>query len=85
MTKIIIEFVYPPIPMRHCDWSAHFDGDEERADLIGWGATEAEALADLARIHEERREALEEDDDYDEQWYEDQQRIRDAREGFDND
>lgn len=52
---IITEFVYPPIPLRNFDWSAvtdDYDGadiDENTSsrDPIGWGATEAEAIADL--------------------------------------
>lgn len=48
--KIITTFVYPPIPIRSLDWSAHFDGDEPDDDghmLVGRGATEGEAIQDL--------------------------------------
>lgn len=48
--KIITTFVYPPIPVRCCDWQAHFDGDEPNDDgqmLVGRGATEQEAIDDL--------------------------------------
>lgn len=45
MRKIITTHVYPPIPDRRNDWSAHFDGEEE--GLAGWGRTEAEAVEDL--------------------------------------
>lgn len=44
----------PPIPWRGADWSATF-GDYDLGDLIGTGATEAEAIADLmqeAELHE---------------------------------
>ena len=44
--KIVTSFVYPPIPWREIDWSAHYDGDEE-SGFRGWGKTEAEAIADL--------------------------------------
>lgn len=50
--KIITEFVYPPIPIRSFDWSAVFDGYEPD-EPIGWGATEAEAIADLQSLVEE--------------------------------
>ena len=52
--KIITRNVYPPIPDRRYDWTAYRDGEEEHA---GWGATEAEAIADLERLDQERAEA----------------------------
>jgi hypothetical protein len=39
-----------PIPDRRCDWTAWYDNDEPDDDgkmLCGFGATEAEAIADL--------------------------------------
>ena len=39
-------YVMPPIPMRDHDWCACIDGQEEDGPY-GWGATEAEAIADL--------------------------------------
>lgn len=48
--KIITTFVYPPIPVRNCDWSAHLDGDEPDDDgrmTVGRGETEADAIKDL--------------------------------------
>lgn len=48
--KIITTFVYPPIPIRSCDWQAHYDGDEPNGDgqmRTGSGATEQEAIQDL--------------------------------------
>jgi hypothetical protein len=47
-------YVYPPIPTRRFDWCAWVDGHEE--GRIGYGATEAEATANL-------REQLDEEDD----------------------
>ena len=44
--KIVTHHVYPPIPMRQFDWSAVTD-DYEPEHPIGWGSTEAEAIADL--------------------------------------
>jgi hypothetical protein len=44
--KIIFEYVYPPIPIRCCDWSAVLDG-YEGGDPIGYGATKEAAQADL--------------------------------------
>lgn len=52
--KIITKYDPPPIPWRGADWSATF-GDYDLGDLIGMGATEAEAIADLMReaeLHE---------------------------------
>ena len=42
--------VYPAIPDRRWDWSACRDPESH---VIGWGATEAEALADFARFEAE--------------------------------
>ena len=39
-------YVHPPIPIRTSDWCACIDGQEEDGPY-GWGATEAEAIADL--------------------------------------
>lgn len=49
--RILTSHVRPPIPVRHFDWSAHYDGQEE--GLYGWGRTEAEAIADLKALAEE--------------------------------
>jgi len=54
--KIITRHVHPPIPAdMGFDWCAFHDGDEEQGNY-GWGCTEAEALADLARLDQERAE-----------------------------
>jgi len=53
--KIRTEFVYPPIPHRNMDWRAVTDDYDCDCDQdgyfsthpVGWGATEAEAIADL--------------------------------------
>lgn len=44
--NIILTHHRPPIPVRSFDWSAYRDGYDE-GDLIGWGATKEEAIADL--------------------------------------
>ena len=44
--KIIITYDPPPIPMRLADYSARREGCDE-ADPIGYGSTEAIAIADL--------------------------------------
>jgi hypothetical protein len=44
--KIITTHVYPPIPWRQFDWSAHYDGEEEDGPY-GWGATPEKAVAEL--------------------------------------
>jgi hypothetical protein len=51
--KIRTTHVYPPIPMRNFDWLAvddeTYDGapDSRSRNQIGYGRTEAEAVADL--------------------------------------
>lgn len=43
------EFVCPPIPIRQFDWSAFDDDDcmcSECHPIVGYGATEQEAIAD---------------------------------------
>lgn len=52
---IVTHHVYPPIPMREFDWSATRDGYEP-GDAIGWGKTEAEAIADLHTAEDDARE-----------------------------
>ena len=44
MRKIIVDYVYPPIPIRSFDYAAYFDGEEER---VGYGATPREAIEEL--------------------------------------
>lgn len=53
--KIVTSFVYPPIPIRTCDWAAYFDDDEPNDEgqmQIGRGRTEADAIADLLEQEE---------------------------------
>ena len=45
--KIRTENVYPPIPVRHWDWSAVDDNTYEPGCPIGWGRTEQAAIDDL--------------------------------------
>jgi hypothetical protein len=49
--KIVTEHVYPPIPYRSADWSAT-RGDYDLGAKVGWGSTEAEAVADLLELEE---------------------------------
>mgnify|MGYP003662204983 CR=1 FL=1 len=44
--KIITNFVNPPVPARHFDWSATRESYDE-GDLIGTGSTEQAAIEDL--------------------------------------
>lgn len=53
--KIIVEFGNPPIPSRNFDYHAFFDGYEP-GDLVGFGATEDAAKADLLKQSEEDAE-----------------------------
>lgn len=52
--NIKTHYVHPPIPTRNCDWCAVdddvYDGAEDAhpsCRLVGYGATEQEAIADL--------------------------------------
>ncbi len=50
--KINASFIHPPIPDRRYDWAAtwdDYDGAEDSSNRghIGYGRTEAEAIADL--------------------------------------
>lgn len=58
MNKIVTVFEYPPIPDRRFDWRAYHEGEEE-LNHCGWGPNEAEALADLRRLDEERADERE--------------------------
>lgn len=49
MRKIVTEYVRPPIPFCDLDWRAVYS-DYEPGDPMGWGETEAEAMADLVLI-----------------------------------
>jgi hypothetical protein len=49
MRKIVTEYVYPPIPIRTCDWIAHFDDPE---GLYAYGATKQEAVEELLELAE---------------------------------
>lgn len=61
--KITTSYYPPPIPTRDCDWSAidsdTYDGapDSPNRHQVGYGATEAEAIADLRQMLEDN-EAL---------------------------
>lgn len=48
--EIIVDFVYPPIPIREFDWFAYFDGDEPNDDgdmMHGYGKTPLDAIVAL--------------------------------------
>lgn len=48
--KIITTNVFPPIPTRAFDWSAHWESREEGP--YGYGPTEAEAIRDLTENYD---------------------------------
>ena len=60
--KIVTEHVYPPIPIRQFDWAAHDDNyeppdsDGVGGGIVGWGRTEAEAIADYLQLVEDEQE-----------------------------
>jgi len=64
--KIVTSFIHPPIPIRTVDWCAWFDGEEE-GGVVGYGATEADAIEDLlwedGMADEADRERLQEIED----------------------
>ena len=49
--KIRTEYIHPPVPCRSYDWCAYdedtYDGAEDSECVMGWGATEQEAIDDL--------------------------------------
>lgn len=45
--KVITTYVEPPIPINIYDWQAQFVGQESPEDMVGHGATEAEAIENL--------------------------------------
>jgi len=45
--KIVVDVVYPPIPLRNFDYRAHVEGYDEETGICGWGATPEAAIADL--------------------------------------
>jgi hypothetical protein len=56
-----------PIPIRGYDWSAtydDYDGAEDSANrhMVGFGATEIDAIQDLERLHNEMMECAEDDE-----------------------
>ena len=51
--QIKTSHIYPPIPIRSYDWMAYVDGHEEDTWLQGYGATEAQAIAELQERIEE--------------------------------
>lgn len=55
MSLIKTDHIRPPIPSRNFDWTAWYDGDDEHGP-IGFGATEAEAIADLHAWTDDERE-----------------------------
>jgi hypothetical protein len=55
MRKIITDYVCPPIPTSRYDWCAWFEDDEPDSHgnmLVGWGATEEDAIEDLRECSE---------------------------------
>ena len=52
--RVRTQCVCPPIPLRHFDWCAWVDGEEEGP--VGWGPTEDIALEDLADKMEEAQD-----------------------------
>ena len=61
--RIVTEYWAKPIPDRSFDWSAvdddTYDGAEDSSNRnhVGYGRTEAEAIADLRRLLDELTEA----------------------------
>jgi len=49
--KIIVDYVYPPIPVRIFDYVAYYDGCEEEGPY-GYGRTKQEAIDELREASE---------------------------------
>lgn len=54
--NITTRHVFPPIPDRRFDWVAYYEGEEE-AGGYGYGATEAEAIADFNENYRDEHDA----------------------------
>jgi len=55
--EILINFVYPPIPIREFDWCATWDNDEPNDNgqmLHGYGRTPLDAIRELLDETENR-------------------------------
>lgn len=50
MSRIATKNICPPIPIRQFDWVAFVEGDEEDNALHAHGATELEAVRNLAEL-----------------------------------
>jgi len=51
--KLVMHELRPPIPVRHYDWTAYLDGDDENPHLRGFGETPRDALLDLLVVQED--------------------------------
>jgi hypothetical protein len=51
LPRVIVTFVYPPIPIRTCDYQAHYEGEEDERMATGHGRTAADAVVDLIENH----------------------------------
>ena len=64
--KIITQYMPKGFPIRDFDWSAvrdDYDGAEDSSNrnMVGYGSTRAEAIADLERLYQEDREYREQE------------------------
>lgn len=50
--RIVVEYVYPPIPDRQFDYAAT-RGDYDLGARVGWGPTELAAINDLLELEDE--------------------------------
>jgi len=58
--KVITQFVNPPVASLIYAWQAMFKGQEEPGDLVGHGATQGEAVANLyEQLHEDALDTVE--------------------------
>lgn len=51
--EIEVEFFYPPIPYRGCDYSARYASDQSDNPALGWGETRDGAIADLIEQYDQ--------------------------------
>ena len=50
--KIVVHFVYPPIPIRSHDWLAMFADEDAESQNYGYGETKQAAIEDLLERQE---------------------------------
>ena len=58
LVPVTVNFEYPPIPIRTCDWRAWYSSDDSDNPDCGWGATPEDAIQDLVDSYEDPEEEI---------------------------